>query len=567
MAISKLTASNKGNPLNSKGLNVAETVNKLVDVTTGVEVVDAITLKGLPRTESSPVGYGDLMSAVNRYTSASSYIPVDMHYGALLGIGARSTEPLQELVFDLVSPVSSGANSISITNTTSGLVVGQLIAIRTDNNGYFAHRVVSIAGGDIGVAPKVSYAISDLVGAVGTFYKDIYHPSVYGYRAIVTHSLSSLKTRSVVSKFWLNKNSGSSTISTDATNSMLNMGSSTVPAKTVTTTTTSTQGAFYQGRIAQAGDFVFDVQTYSTSSVNVYVTIDGNLAFQTTIPANYSGKTTCNFTTKESGQQVLIRVCGVDNPATVNVAEVVTIYKEANIFTVNKGKHCLLGDSWFAQSGFSEYLAELLPNATIVNKGVGGRKAADILAAFNTDVTQEYDYIWCICGTNDYVAGTTQAAYSNTVARIKGFSNDNGSVFIFLGSGVGPADTQATEFNLSRQYAKLTELNEDSTKVEYTLMLPTTTVAAASNQVLTNLGYFDPEITITGYYIFGAGLSIRHKSTITAGSGTQILALNDNSLNQTKTTYNIGPARLVDVYANNVSGAPITYGGYITYIK
>lgn len=567
MTISKLVASTKGNPVNSKGINIAETVNKLVDITTGVEVVDAITLKGLPRTEGSPIGYGDLMSAVNRYTATTSYIPVDMHYGALLGIGARSTEPLQELVFNLVSPALVGASTVSISDTTSGLVVGQLIVLKTDNNGYFAHRVTSVSAGDIGISPSVLYNTNELVGAVGTFYKDTYHPSVYGYRALVTHSLANLRTRSVVSKFWLNKNSASSTISTDTTNSMLNMGSSTVPAKTVTTTTTSTQGAFYQGRITQVGDFVFDVQTYSTSSINVYVTIDGNLAFQTTIPANYSGKTTCNFTTKEAGQQVLIRVCGTDNPATINVAEVVTIYKESNIFTVNKGKHCLLGDSWFAQTGFSEYLADLLPNATIVNKGVGGRKAADILAAFNTDVAQEYDYIWCICGTNDYVAGTTQAAYSNTVARIKGMSNDNGAVFIFLGSGVGPADTQATEFNLSRQYAKLTELNEDSTKVEYTLMLPTTTVAATSNQVITNLGYFDPEITITGYYIFGAGLSIRHKSTITAGSGTQILALNDNSLNQTKTTYNIGPARLVDIYANNVSGSPITYGGYITYIK
>lgn len=497
---------------------------------------------------------------------AGLYMPIDMHYGALMGVGSRSAEPLQDIIFSLANSASAGDSSIVLTNASSGLIVGQLISVRTDD-GYFAHRVTSVAGPAIGISPAIKCNATDVSNAVGTFYKDAYHPSVYGYRAIATYAVNNLKVREQVAHFWLNKNSASSTISTDSVNSMLNMGSSTIPAKVVTTTTTATQGAFYQGRIEQAGDFVFDVQTYSTSPVNVYVSIDGNASFQTVIPADYSGLTKCRFTTKENAQQVIIRVCGGGNPATVNVAEVVKIYKERDIKSVNYGRHCLIGDSWFAQDGFAQYLAELLPNATIANKGVGGRKAADILAAFNSDVGERYDFIWCVCGTNDYVSGTAASTFSSTVSRIKGLSVQNGANFIFLGSSVGPADTQAVEFNLSRQYAKLTDLTDSPYVNEYTLMLPTTVVAAGQSQVIVNVGYFDPEITITGYYTFGAGLSVRHKSTITAGSGTQIVALNDNSLNQTKTTYNVGPSRLVDVFANNSSGSPITYGGYITYLK
>lgn len=60
MAINKLFAGNVGNPLNSKGSDVANSVNALIDTTTGIEPVEAITLKGLPQTAGAPVGYGDL---------------------------------------------------------------------------------------------------------------------------------------------------------------------------------------------------------------------------------------------------------------------------------------------------------------------------------------------------------------------------------------------------------------------------------------------------------------------------------------------------------------------------
>lgn len=65
MTINKLTAGSKGNPFNSKGRDVAESVNALIDVTTGIKPIEAITLKGLPQTSGAPAGYGDLASAVN----------------------------------------------------------------------------------------------------------------------------------------------------------------------------------------------------------------------------------------------------------------------------------------------------------------------------------------------------------------------------------------------------------------------------------------------------------------------------------------------------------------------
>jgi len=533
-------------------------IEKLV---AGVDVNDAAASTG-----------EEVATAVNSLIgtafSGAGVIPVDLHYGALMGIGPRTGELFSDsAVFTLASSVAVGAKTLTLTNASSGIVNNQLIAIK-HAGGYSTHFVTSVSGANIGFSPALDYAVTDLASAVSTFYKDQYHPTTYGYRALADYCVKNLPKKMIaVSQFYLNKNSASSTITTDSTNGALNMGSSVVPAKSVTTSTVATQGAFYTGKIREAGDFIAKLETYSAVDVSVFVSIDGNASYEYLIESGYAGMTEIRFSLKEPYQTVTIRVCAVGTSVTVNVAEVVDIYLVVgDVGGLDYGKHCLLGDSWFAQVGFAERLAELLPNATIVNKGVGGRKAADVLAAFSTDVTERYDFIWCICGTNDYVAGTTQAAYSNATTRIKGLAVGSADKFIMLGSSVGSADTSATEFNLSRQYAKLTEYADQLRLTEHVLSIPATTVAAGANQVLANIGYFDPVFTITGFYCLGAGLSMRHKSTI-GGSGSQILTMGDNALSTTKTSYNIGAARMVDVYANNASGSPITYSGYITYLR
>lgn len=62
MTIGLLKAGVKGDPTNSTGKDVADTVNGLI---TGATPVDAITLAGLPQTAGAPAGFGDLASAVN----------------------------------------------------------------------------------------------------------------------------------------------------------------------------------------------------------------------------------------------------------------------------------------------------------------------------------------------------------------------------------------------------------------------------------------------------------------------------------------------------------------------
>lgn len=67
MTIGLLTAGGKGNPTNSTGKDVADTVNSITNkIGTDDEIIktEAIHLAGLPQTAGAPEGYGDLVAVV-----------------------------------------------------------------------------------------------------------------------------------------------------------------------------------------------------------------------------------------------------------------------------------------------------------------------------------------------------------------------------------------------------------------------------------------------------------------------------------------------------------------------
>jgi hypothetical protein len=86
--------------------------------------------------------------------------------------------------------------------------------------------------------------------------------------------------------------------------------------------------------------------------------------------------------------------------------------RKLNDPSLNAGKHVLLGDSWFASGFVEERLGERLPNAKIINKGVGGNTSFDLLSRFELDVIPESpDVVWLIAGTNDYFMETSKVVF------------------------------------------------------------------------------------------------------------------------------------------------------------
>lgn len=114
-------------------------------------------------------------------------------------------------------------------------------------------------------------------------------------------------------------------------------------------------------------------------------------------------------------------------------------YAHRNLFNLNKGKHVFLGDSWFDSPHYlSDRLASKLPNATIINAGIGGNTAQDLLDRFDSAVASEKpDVVWVMTGTNDYQQGVTKETYIGNVQKIIRRINDSGARAIVFNSSVG----------------------------------------------------------------------------------------------------------------------------------
>ena len=113
--------------------------------------------------------------------------------------------------------------------------------------------------------------------------------------------------------------------------------------------------------------------------------------------------------------------------------------RELSLDALNSGKHLMLGDSWFQSGGIEQRLKEKLPDAEVVNKGVGGRTAGEILAEFDNDIRdQSPDFIWLIAGTNDYFREVSLEDYTDNMRAIIEKINDSGAKAIVFDSSVAP---------------------------------------------------------------------------------------------------------------------------------
>ncbi|RVU85377.1 SGNH/GDSL hydrolase family protein [Leucothrix sargassi] len=133
--------------------------------------------------------------------------------------------------------------------------------------------------------------------------------------------------------------------------------------------------------------------------------------------------------------------------------------KKLDVESLNSGKHLMLGDSWFQSGGIAQRLQEKLPNATFVNKAVGGRTSGDILEAFEVDTESELpDVVWLIAGTNDYFQEVSLADYTKNMSEIIEKINNLGAKAIVFDSSVAPLMSGSDELTeLSHSYSKSVE--------------------------------------------------------------------------------------------------------------
>ena len=123
-------------------------------------------------------------------------------------------------------------------------------------------------------------------------------------------------------------------------------------------------------------------------------------------------------------------------------------YAVRGVSDLNKGRHILFGDSWFDHSPrhFSERLSNKLPNATVINAGIGGNTTQNLLDRFNSDVSgQQPDTVWIMAGTNDYNQYVSEEDYSKNIKTLIRKITDIGARPIIFNSSVGKPITHSLE--------------------------------------------------------------------------------------------------------------------------
>lgn len=515
---------------------------------------------------------------------------VDMHFGSLRGVGWGSSEVAGQVVTVTATAASSAGSIALAVSNGSQLKVDQLICYVGPNGMYYPAVIKAISGNNLTLKDPLEAPIA--AGAnVHNFYANDAHPNQFGYNTLVDDALRRLGYREQLVNVkrdyqaWTAVASGS--VAADTTFSYENPGIAEVANRSVKVTAPAVgDGAKSPPVALPGGTYRFSV------AVNIGQRV-GNFSggvLLNVIETTSSGETYGVFTetlSGFSGIRLMQGVFTVRPGSTVNVI-ITTIMTGGVTFNIgrlsyfrilgrlgslNRGKHVLFGDSWFASGLMLQRFQQRLPDAIFVNKGVSGNKITDLVARFATDVAPEQpDFVWVMCGTNDIYAGITAPAFEAELNTLKTNLATIGAQPIFFNCSVGSAFypiAPGEQLTNSRRYAirvnyhnQTVQLAGTGSDVRTFSVAGTVTVPAGSSVVVAST----PEPTSSTatlrnlISVAGGALTLRigYATTIDTtltdqksfASGT---VQADVLLNRTNSD-----RRIVNVVASNGGGSPLT---------
>lgn len=460
----------------------------------------------------------------------SDPILIDMHSAVLRGVGFNNAETGGAAFYDVVNTVNSG-NVVEVTNA-SNYMAGQLLTYQAVDSNYYSAVVDSVSGNEITLKTNIEVQIP-AGNKVYNFYNDEAHPNQYGFRAIADYAVRESKSSEKEIFNLLNiedfLNFGNSTISTDSTVSYDNPSS-----LSISVTVNSVGGG------VSTDPLILKPQTYradlslnpngGTVTLGVREVING--VETTVLTKQFTGSSVISDSLcfkPTSGAFVKIYVTSSTVTHQFDISKLSVSSVTSSQPSIDNGKHVLLGDSWFVLTGIYDRLLQTLPNADIVNKGIGGNTAAQMVARFNTDVKPEKpSYVWIIAGTNDLGQGVSQIEYNRNINRLISLCAEIGAKPIVFTCSVG-AINHSIYGNLlteSRNYALKTTYRNALNYYETLNKLKTVTgsiaVPASSKRLIfCSQDIVNSAATLKSYYAVGSSGQVT--GNIRAGYGPSII--------------------------------------------
>jgi hypothetical protein len=351
--------------------------------------------------------------------------------------------------------VAAGSLEIPVIDATV-FKIDQLICFLADDDQYYSGVVKSLTGTSI--IMKTGSPASLPVGApVYNFYRNDAHANEYGNYTIIdgalrqlTHGELHVVTQQPSS--WVGNASG--TVAPDLTFSYNNPGANRPGyAGALVSCPDLNAGATTPAVPLRAGVYTVQFPLCVGQRVGGYsgvvivdvmeVTAGGQtfgVATQTTMGFDGIRLIKCMFSV-QPGSSVYVRARNANGGgAYFSLGQVRYCRVTEKIKNLNSGKHILFGDSWVANGWVTDRLAAALPDAQISREGIAGNWMIHLVARFWTDIApQKPDFVWVMCGTNDYYNAYTAAQFSAEMNTIKRNLMLIGAQPIFWNASVGSA--------------------------------------------------------------------------------------------------------------------------------
>jgi hypothetical protein len=465
-----------------------------------VAVGDAYLRQGLALPNGSTmVGHGpgtvkkaldDLVAAVDEtngqllqvYSTDLDPATIPMHFGVLRGRGWtagdppwNAGDPQNVKITTATGAVGTASTDIPVASSTN-FAGGMLICYLATDGEYYSAKLHQVLAGPIFRLGETLPAPIANGAPIYNFYRDDAHPNTYGGATIVDDALrrleefriKELELRVRDGAFW--ESLSGAAVTQLSSVSYENPGSLAVGERGVDVSS-STPGAGVKSRWMSltGGDYVAEVplnvgiRTGGFSGfVEVYVdefTTDGA---QQTIASSgpLSGYNSIRLLELKfscrPGSMISIRAVSASSGGWTFYVGPLNLYKlGARVAEVNRGKHVLLGDSWFSVgSAMATRFTERLNKASVVVKGVGGNRAGQLIDRFMADVASENpDYVWVMVGTNDVYGGTTPELFEQQILQLRRMIQAIGAQAIFFDCSVCAITYSPSErLSGSRQY-------------------------------------------------------------------------------------------------------------------
>lgn len=430
---------------------------------------------------ASLVGYagGTVKDVLDNVLTANEMpFVIDMHFGSLCGSGWTASEPPFSVAgysVTATSSVSIGATEIPV-NTSMNFAAGMMITYVGTDGQYYPARLQAILAGPIFRLDRQTVAPIANGGLIWNVYRDDAHPNTPGGQMIVDDALRQLATGRTRELEWRGMDGsiwqavlGAGIASTTA-NDYRNPGTATIGERA----TTVTGGGVNQGARSSpvaliGGDYIarilLNLGTRSgglSGSLQVFVdeTRPNGTVFtiaQSSVLTGYDGTMSVELLFSSAPNSALsVRVTSPNAGVWSFTLGALEYHKLSGaILDVNRGKHVLLGDSWFVSGGaIHNAMIARLDNAEVVSKGVVGNTAAQLIARFVADVVPENpDFVWVMVGTNDYYASVSPDLFEQQILQLRRQIQAIGAQPIFFTPSVGAITFGPPQLHPSRRYA------------------------------------------------------------------------------------------------------------------